>query len=139
MKRRIQTCARDGFGVSCITNIDGPGVVAQPTRHFSGTHRFQKCELHGRVFANSDAAFEAMRERGYTVDRHARESVVSPVFAGLAHVREQAAFDALYRYYRWRERNRLERTRLAVLLTAQAKSVGIFHPVAHHINERGLS
>ena len=128
MKRHQTTCAAPGFGASATTS-EGR-TVATPTRHFPGTGKFQKCDLYGKVFPNSDAAFRAMAERGYCEPYFSRTSVPSPLFAKLAHVRQQCRFDALYRLYKHQGGCGACRLKLYRKLEIMAARVGIFHAVA---------
>lgn len=142
------TVSREGFGVSCCCG-DGK-VVATPTRHFKGSLKFLKCELHGRQFPTSDEAFAAMVERGYNDLHYPRSSVPISTFAKLNHVQRQCRFDAEYRLFRHLLRLADRETGLTRALLLEkadkmhptlrrtAAKVGIFHPVANAINKGRL-
>lgn len=142
MKNYQQTCAREPFSVSVTTGSGIKGAVAHPTRHFSSHLNFAKCDLYGKTFPDSESASAAMLERGYTERYYSRSSVPTPAFASLASEKQLCAFDAGYRFFKHHARavrrkggGILAAHWLAVLehkLSAQAKKVGIFHPVTRN-------
>lgn len=105
MKHRTTTVASEPFGVSSCTG-DGK-CVATPTRHFKGTGKYTRCDLYGQEFKDSDAAHEAMLERGYAERHFPRRSTPNPAFGKLSGEANRCKFDALYRLYRWKVRNRV--------------------------------
>lgn len=116
------------------------GAKASVWRAFGGKYLY--AELHGKVYENSDAAFEAMAERGYGSEFFRRESVVLNTFKDLDFMHNCAKFDALYRYFKWLEKQRKMGSRFALLvmertvnkLNELAQKVGIFHPCSKLFN-----
>ena len=132
MTRHLQSVAAPGFSVSATSGSGIKGAIAQPTKFFA-MGKSQKCELYGRLYPSSDAAFKAMNARGYTEIFYPRTSVPSPLFASLPHVRNECKFDALYRYWKWMMRQSgggwgYCAMQVEIKLHRLAKSVGIFHP-----------
>lgn len=130
VRREQQTCSAPGFSAGATSG--GGKTVAQPTRHWPGHLKSGKCDLYGKEFPDSDAAFKAMAERGYCEPYYPRGSVLIETFDGLASERRRCAFDAAYRFYKWLGRRGANRTKLRDKLTVMAKGVGIFHPVARN-------
>ena len=60
----MQTVSSPGWNVGTCTT--GGRTIASPFKGFSPSGKLRKGELYGSVFASSDEAFKAMRDRGYS-------------------------------------------------------------------------
>lgn len=136
---RQKWCARDSFSVSAVTGMVAGKVVATPTRHFKGTHKFTECELYGKQFNSSDEAFAAMHERGYGVEYFKRTSVPSATLASNSFIKRQCKFDALYRQMKHKIRRRIYDKSLMKQVRELADEVGIFHPCAKAMIDGGAA
>lgn len=134
----MRTCTRANFGVSACSDPHSNCYTAHPTRHFPGhNHKWLKCELYGKVFPSSDAAFAAMDERGYTQPYYRRMSV-NWTESGVDYGRSNE-FDRRYRYFKHvlKQARRCQPGYFIVAnyeianLKKMATKVRIFHPVAN--------
>ena len=143
----IKHCASPTHSMSATSGSGINGYVIHPTRVWDAQAKERlalgkawlpthKCDLYGQTFATSEAAFAAMHERGYGVEYYPRSSVPLATFASLKHCRDEARFDALYRFLKHERRvnpareHPTQRRELAEL----TKTVRWGHPVAKNLN-----
>lgn len=132
VKNNFRTCALPHYTGSSSSS-DEPGARASVWRVWGSKYLY--AEIHNKQFKDHEEASKAISEKGYGSEYFSRQSIVNDLFKDLKHCQQAAEFDALYRYWVWLQKTKLnwlnkmvEIHRLRVKLDKLAKKVGIFHP-----------